>query len=178
MNKSQSANARERWLKRIPAVLILAFLSYRFLSLQNFKAPKHLDRSRLVLKSLDGSPIDSKVFQGKALVLNYWAPWCAPCRIEMPWLGKLQNEHKNDLLVVGIVADSNEYSHAPQFMQQHGFQYALGQDSEGLHAQIGGVGALPTTFYVTRSGDVVHTVTGIIPEILMKRYAADAMQQK
>jgi thiol-disulfide isomerase/thioredoxin len=178
MNKIGPPSSRERRLKRIPAILILGFLSYRLLSMYNFKAPKQLDRSTLDLRGVDGQPIDPNELLGKTLILNYWAPWCGPCRLEMPWLERLQTDHKTDVLVVGVVADSNEYSAAPQFMRLHGFDYVLAEESSGLRTQIGGVSVLPTTFYVTPSGAVIHTVTGMIPEMLMKRYTADAMRQK
>lgn len=176
-SKAAPTTATKRWLKRIPAILILGFLSYRFFQLHNFKAPKRIDVASLNLLNLDGTPMDPAKYIGKAVVLNYWAPWCPPCKLETPWLQHLQEAHSTDLLVIGVVADSGQYKQAQAFMQSRAVTYPLAQETSAMDNAIGAIAGLPTTLYINRTGQVVHTATGITPETLMKRYAGEAVKQ-
>jgi thiol-disulfide isomerase/thioredoxin len=174
--KPASSTSGSRWLKRTPAILILAFLSFRFFQLHNFKAPKHIDVAPLKLINLDGTPMDPGKLTGKAIVLNFWAPWCPPCRLETPWLQHLQDAHPADLVVVGVVADSEQYKQAQAFMSSRDITYPLARESPSIDNVIGAIAGLPTTLYISPSGRVVHTATGLIPETLMKHYANDAVR--
>ena len=130
------------------------------------------------LQSLDGHPMSSMDFQGKAIVLNFWAPWCPPCRLEIPWLQNLQNRNDSKLVVVGVVADNSQYEQAAAFMKARGITYPLAEDSPLLNQAFGEVSTLPTTFYLSPSGRVVHEVTGIIPPPMMALYSRDALNAK
>jgi thiol-disulfide isomerase/thioredoxin len=58
------------------------------------------------LQSLDGKTVHLSDFRGKAVLLNFWATWCQPCKIEMPWFAELQNHYASEgLQVVGIAMD-------------------------------------------------------------------------
>ena len=170
------SSTTKRWLRRLPAILILGFVSFRFFQLHNFKAPKQIQPSNLSLESLDGSTMKPSTFSGKAIVLNYWAPWCPPCRLEVPWLQHLQNLHPKDLVVIGVVADSEQYNQAQAFMSSRGITYPLARETASLDQVVGAVAGLPTTFYIIPSGRVIHTTSGLTPEVLMKRYADDAVR--
>ncbi len=167
----------KRWVKRIPALLVLGFLSYRYLRMQIIKSPKQINVEALGLSQLDRSPIPLPLIHGRAIVLNFWAPWCPPCRIETPWLEKLQTEHPKDLLVVGVVADSEQYSEARDFMAERGGTYPLVRETASIEDAFGKIIGLPTTYYISSSGKVVHSVSGLIPQPLMNRYANDAMHE-
>lgn len=127
------------------------------------------------LTGLDGKPIRPAGLAGKAIVLNFWAPWCPPCKMEIPWLQHLQDANRGKLVVIGVVADEKQYGNAAAFMKAKGVNYLLVQDSDALENAFGSVESLPTTFYITPSHHVVHTVSGLAPEYMMKRYARDAI---
>jgi thiol-disulfide isomerase/thioredoxin len=160
----------QRWLKRIPVILLLGFVMFYFFRSYSFKAPKQVDMASLKLVYLDGSPISANVIHGKAMVLNFWAPWCPPCRAETPWLQHLQTSHPKDLVVIGIVADPGQYLQAQTFMASRGITYILVRETPSVDDIFGAVEGLPTTFYISATGKVVHTARGLIPEILMKHY--------
>lgn len=170
-----------RWIKiglewTILAVL-LVLATHRFLP-DKPAAPSAANFRTFTLTGLDGHAIAPSSYQGKAILLNFWAPWCPPCRAEIPWLQKLQNEDRGKLIVVGVVADPGEYARAAEMMQHKGITYLLAEDSPSLERAFGSPSVLPASFYISPSSHVVHTVTGVVPEYTMSRYAADAIGQE
>ena len=158
-------------------VFIAALLVRRFVPMRA-AAPSPANAVAFTLTGLDGHPISPGVYQGKAVLLNFWAPWCPPCRMEIPWLQKLQDENRGKLVVVGVVADPNEYAYTAAFMRHRGMTYLLAQEPPSLERAFGNPSALPTSFYISPSLHVVQRVTGLVPEYTMHRYVADALRQK
>jgi thiol-disulfide isomerase/thioredoxin len=175
-NTADTKRIMTRWIKRIPALLILGFLSFRLFQIERFKAPKHVDLAALKIASLDGSPIPMNAIAGKAIVLNFWAPWCPPCRVETPWLQQLQATHPDNVLVIGVVADADQYVQAKSFMASRGVTYPLARETSSIDNAFGTITGLPTTLYIAPSGLVVHAVSGLIPKPLMTRYVDDALR--
>ena len=174
MSDPTPASARSIWLNRLAAVGFLIFASYFYFRTVSYLAPSHVQMSSLPLQNLDGSPLPAQTTQGKAILVNFWAPWCGPCRAELPWLQRLQLEHP-ELVVIGVEDDPDEYRNAGILAAQTGISYPLVRASGSVRSTFGHVVLLPTTLYISRSGRVLHTVSGVIPEALMMRYAKDAI---
>src|SRR5690606_25202841 len=83
--------------------------------------------------------------RGKVVLINFWATWCAPCRIEIPDLIELQSEYGTDkLMVVGISLDHDGPETVRRFADEVGFNYPILLDEGDVAMQFGGVYALPT----------------------------------
>lgn len=164
---------RTRWPRRLLALLFLAAASYVFLRDQVYLAPKNVQLTALDLLNLDGLPVSAQTLQGKPIVLNFWAPWCAPCRLEIPWLQKLQHDHP-EIAVIGVEVDADQYEQAKRLVAQTGLTYLMVRPSDALRSKFGHVVGLPTTLYISASGNVVHPVSGVIPESVMAKYLHDA----
>lgn len=156
--------------------VLLALVLLRVVPLFFGHSVGRVNLRELHLVGLDGSPVPPDQIAGKALVVNFWAPWCPPCRIETPWLESLQKRDAGKLLVVGVVADPGEYAHAAQLMRRKGIHYLLVRDSQDVQAAFGAISVLPTSFYVAPSGTVVHSTKGLIPKPLMFFFARQAMR--
>jgi thiol-disulfide isomerase/thioredoxin len=160
---------------RFAAIIFLFAISFLYFKSSVFRNPKRLNMTSLDIKTLSGHPLNPMVFQGKAVVLNFWAPWCGPCQTETPWLQQLQAAHPNDLVVIGVDNDPDTYADAALFAASRGVTYPIVQLSGTMVNAIGAIDSIPTTFYIASSGKVVHTATGAISEARMESYASDAL---
>lgn len=167
-----------QWLPRVLMFAALFVIVLRVAPLFRGQSTKRVELKTLNLVQLDGTPVQSSMLKGKSAIVNFWAPWCPPCRLEIPWLQHIQDSEAGKLAIIGVVADPDQYKNASQFMQQRGVTYLLVRDSPALDSAFGGVSVLPTSFYLAASGTVVHQTRGIIPEQLMLLYAHQAMHHE
>src|SRR5690242_16222960 len=79
-----------------------------------------------VLKDLDGKKVKLSDYRGKAVLLNFWATWCPPCKVEMPWFVDLQKQYGNDgLVVLGVAMDDSEPGTIAKFANEMGVNYPV-----------------------------------------------------
>jgi thiol-disulfide isomerase/thioredoxin len=131
------------------------------------------------LETVDGKTLKLSDLRGKAVVLNFWATWCSPCKAEMPWFVDFQKQYAGEgLQIVGVAMDDSDKKDIQKFAQQMGVNYPVVLGKESLADQYGGVEFLPTTFYIDRSGNIQDRVFGIVDrqeaESSMKKVLASA----
>lgn len=118
------------------------------------------------LTSLDGKQVKLSDLRGKAVVLNFWATWCGPCKIEIPWLTDLQKQYQpQGVEIVGVAMDDDAEKKPDdirKFTQEMNVNYQILLGNEKVADEYGGVDALPTTYYIDRDGKIVNRVFGII----------------
>ena len=115
------------------------------------------------LASLDGRKVKLSDYRGKAVLLNFWATWCSPCKVEMPWFVDLQKKYGNDgLVVLGIAMDDSDNSKIAQFASEMGVNYPVLLGTDKISEQYGNVQFLPTTFYIDREGRIIGKGTGLL----------------
>ena len=136
------------------------------------RSPGHLGAPRadvegkvapdFALQSIDGKTVRLSDFRGKAVLLNFWATYCAPCRIEMPWFVELQDRYAAEgLQVVGVAMDDASPDDIEKFASELGVNYPILVGEETVGNAYGGVQFLPSTFYIGRDGKVVGKVFGL-----------------
>jgi len=114
------------------------------------------------LESLDGKSMRLSDLRGKAVLLNFWATWCGPCKIETPWLVELQNQYgQNGLQVVGVEMGDDSKEEITKFMKDMGVNYPVLIGKEAVGEAYGGVPALPETFFIGRDGKIVDKIIGL-----------------
>jgi peroxiredoxin len=115
------------------------------------------------LQSLDGKQVRLSDYRGKAVLLNFWATWCAPCKIEMPWFVDLQKQYASQgLQVIGVAMDDSGDDAIAKFAKQMAVNYPVLIGKESVGDAYGGVEFLPTTFFIDRQGKVVDRVFGLV----------------
>jgi thiol-disulfide isomerase/thioredoxin len=126
----------------------------------------HLTTSSLApdftLESLDGKTMKLSDFRGKAVLLNFWATWCGPCKIEMPWFVELQNQYAaQGFQIVGVAMDDASKEDIGKFAKDMGVNYPILIGKESVGDQYGGVPALPESFLIGRDGKIVDKIIGL-----------------
>jgi len=114
------------------------------------------------LESLEGKNIQLSGYKGQAVLLNFWATWCGPCKIEMPWFVELQKEYgPQGLQIVGVAMDDSSKDDIAKFVKEMGVNYPILIGKEAVGEQYGGVNVLPTTFFIDRDGKIVAREFGL-----------------
>ena len=115
------------------------------------------------LTSLDGKTVKLSDFRGKAVLLNFWATWCEPCKIEMPWFVDLQKQYgPRGLQVLGIAMDDSGSKEIGDFAKKMNVNYPIVIGKESVGDQYGGIPYLPSTFYIDRDGKVIDRIFGLV----------------
>jgi thiol-disulfide isomerase/thioredoxin len=126
----------------------------------------------LTLKDLDGKDVSLESLKGKVVLVNFWATWCEPCKIEIPELIEMQQEYgPRGFTVLGIAMDDEGRSAVAPFVQKEKFDtdagksamnypIVIGNDAAG--DKFGGLLGYPTSILLSRDGKQVKHITGII----------------
>jgi thiol-disulfide isomerase/thioredoxin len=113
------------------------------------------------VKGIDGSTVNLANARGKVVLLNFWATWCGPCRMEVPDLVELQKKYQDRLQVIGLVVDDTDDDAIRKFAKRYGINYPVAIATDEMRAQFGGVPALPTSFMIDTQGHVVQKHIGL-----------------
>lgn len=116
-----------------------------------------------VLADANGRAIRLSEFRGQVVVLNFWATWCNPCRVEIPWFIDFQKTYKSQgFSVIGVSLDENGWGAVQPFMSQQGINYPVVIGGDQVAQTFGGVESLPTTLIIDRHGRVAATHFGLV----------------
>jgi len=141
------------------------------------------------VKTIDGGSLKLADFKNKVLVVNLWATWCGPCRLEMPDLVKLNNEYKSrGLVVLGVATTYNERDNldgVKEFVKAQKVDYKVlwddGTFAEPLKQTVNGRNNIPQSFVISRDGKITKHFIGFNPmstPTLMRQAVEDALATK
>ena len=117
------------------------------------------------LRTVEGKKLSLSDYKGKAVLINFWATWCAPCKIEMPWLIALRSQYASQgFEILGVSEDDADTPHAKlaKFGQEQGLNYPLLVGDDAISRKYGGVEFLPTSYFVGRDGKIVAETAGLV----------------
>jgi len=124
------------------------------------------------LEDLAGKRVSLADYKGKAVLINFWATWCGPCKIETPWLVDLRNQYAGQgFEILGITTDDidrtdakmfgEEKKEISDFVQKMHMPYPVLIQGDTISKPYGGLDAMPTSFFVDRTGKIVAATMGI-----------------
>jgi thiol-disulfide isomerase/thioredoxin len=117
----------------------------------------------LKLRDLDGRTVRLSDYQGKVVLINFWATWCPPCRAEMPDLIKLQREYAKDgLQIIGITYPPEQKARVRRFARRLKVNYPIVLGTRDIKAQFSSDETLPLTVVINRDGKVSEIISGIL----------------
>jgi thiol-disulfide isomerase/thioredoxin len=124
------------------------------------------------LKDLDGKDVSLSQYKGQVVLLNFWATWCDPCYIEIPWLIEMQQKYSGKgFTILGVALDEEGKSVVAPWVAKERFDVdgqklpmnypiLLGNDAVG--DKFGGLLGYPTSILISRDGKIIKRVTGIL----------------
>jgi peroxiredoxin len=125
------------------------------------------------LVDLQGRKVSLADYKGKAVLVNFWATWCAPCKVEIPWFTKLHDQYAaKGFEILGVSNDDLDKDDQPKLREEKAaigkfvadmhMNYPVLLDADSIAQHYGGVDSLPTSFFVDRNGVVVAQTIGLV----------------
>jgi peroxiredoxin len=114
------------------------------------------------LKDADGKTVHLSDYKGKVVLLDFWATWCGPCRIEIPWFTDLERKNKDKgFEVLGVSMDDNGWEDVKPFLAEMKVNYRVVIGDDTTTAAYGGVDSLPTTLLIDKQGKIAAIHIGL-----------------
>jgi len=126
------------------------------------------------VRGLDGRNLRLSEFKGRAVVLDFWATWCAPCRASLPHLNDVQGRFGGrGLVVLGLSVDDAEPQTIRRFADRLGVKFRMAMADEHVLDLYGPIRTIPTTFFINRRGEVTRRVVGYIDPETLEAYVRE-----
>lgn len=117
------------------------------------------------IETLEGDTIRLSELRGQVVLLNFWATWCAPCRLEMPGFQRVWDDYRDrGVTLVGLSVDRGVRADVEQWVRDRGVTYPIGFATGRVAAAYGGAGTIPTSILIDRDGRIMHRVVGFYAE--------------
>jgi len=164
-------------LATLAAIAIGVFLESRVTRLPSARATKASKETTsssvdFRVKDLDDREVSLSQFRGEVVLVNFWATWCGPCNIEIPWLIDLQNKYRaRGFTVLGVAMDEEGRSAVAPFVQAKRFKvsgaaqsmnYPIVLGNDATADKFGGLMGLPTSVLISQDGRVLKRVDGLV----------------
>lgn len=115
------------------------------------------------LKDSNGAQVKLSDYRGKVVLLNFWATWCGPCKIEIPWFIDFQQQYKDKgFEVLGVAMDDDGWTSVKPYIAERKVNYRVLLGDDSVATLFGGIDSLPTTFVIDRSGAIDKVHVGLI----------------
>ncbi|KML36888.1 TlpA family protein disulfide reductase [Cytobacillus firmus] len=124
------------------------------------------------LTDMEGNPVKLSDYRGKAVLLNFWASWCPPCRAEMPHMEKLYKKYKDkkfDILAVNLTNTEKNNGDAEKFVKELGLTFTIPMDVKGTVGADYNIMAYPTSYFIDSDGVIREKVLGALNEEYMEK---------
>ncbi|MBV9268817.1 MAG: TlpA family protein disulfide reductase [Acidobacteriaceae bacterium] len=127
--------------------------------------PVHTDRKPapdFSLRDANGASVKLSDYKGKVVLLNFWATWCGPCALEIPWFEEFEQQFKSrGFEVLGVSMDEDGWKAVKPYLVEHRVNYRVVLGNDSVTQLYGGVDSLPTSFLIDRDGKVAYVHVGL-----------------
>jgi peroxiredoxin len=154
-----------RWLELVLWLGVLGFVGYRLwpqvsaavgAGVAGGLAPE------IVVETLEGDTVSLVALRGQVVLVNFWATWCPPCRLEMPGFQSVYRSRRDQgFTILALSTDRSGRGVVEEYVEARGLTFPVALATARVERAFGGVGALPTSFLIDRDGRIRHVVRGI-----------------
>jgi cytochrome c biogenesis protein CcmG/thiol:disulfide interchange protein DsbE len=132
------------------------------------KTSAHLD---FTLKDIDGASVKLTDYKGKVVLLNFWATWCGPCKLEIPEFVEAYDRYRDKgFVILGVLSEDDPApAELRSFMAKFKMNYPVFREHQELAAANGELWALPTSFLIDRQGSICSRHTGAMSKDMLER---------
>lgn len=117
------------------------------------------------VETLTGDTVRLAELRGRVVLVNFWATWCPPCRLEMPGFQDVWDDYRDQgLVIVGLSVDRGLRSQVAEWVRRREITYPIGFPTGATVRAYGGANVLPTSVLIDRDGRIVHRVEGFYAE--------------
>jgi peroxiredoxin len=114
------------------------------------------------LKDSNGQTVHLADYKGKVVLLDFWATWCGPCKLEIPWFIDFERQFKDQgFAVVGVSMDEDGWSAVKPYVQNMKMNYRVVLGDDNVSTAYGGLDSLPTTLLIDRQGKIASVHVGV-----------------
>ncbi len=125
------------------------------------------------LTTLKGEDMRLSDYRGKAVILNFWATWCPPCRAEMPHMQTFyENQQDKDVEVVAVnlTTEDRDMTEIKNFVEEFGLSFPIPMDVDGDIGALYQAFSIPTSYIIDREGRILHKIVGPMDEEMMNGF--------
>jgi len=145
-------------LRRVHAGVVCMALVLFGSSALNAKSVK-----KITLRDLDGNKVRLADYQGRIIVLNFWATWCGPCKEELPRLGQIASEYaeRNVAFLLASIDEQKKVPAVRDYVSEHGIKLPVFTGvSVDLLEELAGVNIVPATLVIDEKGEIIRAING------------------
>lgn len=125
---------------------------------------------RLVLKDLQGKTVSLEDLKGKVVIVDFWATWCEPCQVMIPWLVEFRNRYASrGFEIVGVAMDDDGVASVKPFVEKEQMNYPVLLGTDAAAEDWGGVFGLPTSFMIDREGKIRFSHQGLVGKDIIEK---------
>ncbi len=115
------------------------------------------------LKDSNGKTVKLSDYRGKVVLLNFWATWCGPCKVEIPWFMEFEQQYKDKgFAVLGVAMDDEGWQAVKPYLTERKVNYRVLMGDDSVTQLYGGVDSLPTTFVIDKDGRIASAHVGLV----------------
>ncbi|MGA7414692.1 MAG: TlpA disulfide reductase family protein [Bryobacteraceae bacterium] len=115
------------------------------------------------LKDENGKTVKLSDYRGKVVLLNFWATWCGPCKVEIPWFMEFEQQYKDKgFAVLGVAMDDEGWQAVKPYLSERKVNYRILLGNDSVTQLYGGVDSLPTTFVIDKDGRIASAHVGLV----------------
>ncbi|MGE5400280.1 MAG: TlpA disulfide reductase family protein [Ignavibacteriales bacterium] len=128
------------------------------------------------LTSTEGNKVKLSDYRGKAVILDFWATWCPPCRKGIPDLISLKNDFKGkNVEIIGISMDQETKPDVVPFIKQYGINYPVVYYDPTVLSSFGNIESIPTTYIIDKDGKIISSYVGLTDKANLKKDVKKAL---